>query len=254
MAKKCKCPPEGAPAWVVTYGDMMSLLLTFFILLVALSEIKQEEKWRAIVEQVHRAFGKQFGGAKSPTQILKLSQTQNLSRVHNQMPRKKVAAVLDPSMEGRRLRVTQVREGQKYIVGGHVTFEPGSADLSDEGRQQLIGIANEIRGQRTKLEVRGHAGSIELAQQSDFNNLWNLSYARALAVMEYLVGAQGIRAERIRLIASGGEEPIRQRVGSLDPTLAMEGQKPNRRVEVVATEALVREFTKPQADDMNDME
>ena len=104
--------------------------------------------------------------------------------------------------------MTQVREGQKYIVGGHVTFEPGSADLSDEGRQQLIGIANEIRGQRTKLEVRGHAGSIELAQQSDFNNLWNLSYARALAVMEYLVGAQGIRAERIRLIASGGEELV----------------------------------------------
>lgn len=44
MGKKCKCPPEGAPEWVVTYGDMMSLLLTFFILLVSLSALSDTSK------------------------------------------------------------------------------------------------------------------------------------------------------------------------------------------------------------------
>ena len=42
MAKKGRPPPPGVPEWVVTYGDLMSLLLCFFILLAAFSEIKQE--------------------------------------------------------------------------------------------------------------------------------------------------------------------------------------------------------------------
>ena len=47
----------GIPEWVVTFGDMMSLLLTFFIMLVSLSEIKEEEKYQALVESVRQKFG-----------------------------------------------------------------------------------------------------------------------------------------------------------------------------------------------------
>ena len=47
----------GIPEWVVTFGDMMSLLLTFFIMLVSLSEIKQEEKYQAMVDSFRRQFG-----------------------------------------------------------------------------------------------------------------------------------------------------------------------------------------------------
>ena len=47
--KKPEEPPTGAPAWMVTYGDMMSLLLCFFIMLVAMSEIK-EDKFKKILE------------------------------------------------------------------------------------------------------------------------------------------------------------------------------------------------------------
>ena len=47
----------GIPEWVVTFGDMMSLLLTFFIMLVSLSEIKQEEQYQAMVESLRQKFG-----------------------------------------------------------------------------------------------------------------------------------------------------------------------------------------------------
>ena len=40
----------GIPEWVVTFGDMMSLLLTFFIMLVSMSEIKEEKRYQAMVE------------------------------------------------------------------------------------------------------------------------------------------------------------------------------------------------------------
>ncbi len=47
----------GIPEWVVTFGDMMSLLLTFFIMLVSLSEIKEEERFQSMVEEIHQHFG-----------------------------------------------------------------------------------------------------------------------------------------------------------------------------------------------------
>ena len=56
----------GIPEWVVTFGDMMSLLLTFFIMLVSLSEIKEEEKYQALVESMR----KQFGHNASQTSLL----------------------------------------------------------------------------------------------------------------------------------------------------------------------------------------
>ena len=67
MAVKCKCPPAGAPAWVLTFGDMMSLLLTFFILLLSLSEIKKDDEFRAVVKEVKKAFGMHGGGGRVPS-------------------------------------------------------------------------------------------------------------------------------------------------------------------------------------------
>ena len=45
----------GAPAWMVTYGDMMTLLLCFFVIIVAMSEIKKEEKFRQVLESIRQA-------------------------------------------------------------------------------------------------------------------------------------------------------------------------------------------------------
>ncbi|HOA53996.1 MAG TPA: flagellar motor protein MotB, partial [Thermogutta sp.] len=47
----------GAPEWVLTYGDMMSLLLTFFIMLAALSEVKKKDEFEMLAEALRRRFG-----------------------------------------------------------------------------------------------------------------------------------------------------------------------------------------------------
>ena len=49
--------PPGVPEWVVTYGDMMSLLLTFFIMLVSLSEIQDEKRYRDVLASLHDRLG-----------------------------------------------------------------------------------------------------------------------------------------------------------------------------------------------------
>src|SRR5262245_53204343 len=50
-------PPPGAPEWAVTYGDMMSLILTFFIMLVAMSELKKNDKFQGVADALEQQFG-----------------------------------------------------------------------------------------------------------------------------------------------------------------------------------------------------
>ena len=139
MAKKCKCPPEGAPAWVVTYGDMMSLLLTFFSLLVALSEIKTEQKWRAIVDEVHRAFGRDSGGGKEATRFIDMPLTTQLAMLEVRQHRRK--RIADVQEVDRGPRVIEIRDGQRLrsVIGVEETHADIASTIRLQDRQALTG-------------------------------------------------------------------------------------------------------------------
>jgi len=227
----------------MTYGDMMSLLLCFFIILVALSEIKKEDQYRAIVEEVKKAFGMKGGGGKiDSSDDPKLSLMKRLEELQLRVtPKRQPSNTEDPGMEGREAQVTKVREGMLFTQGGRVTFEPGSADLSERAKRNIGIIADLIRGYNNKIEVRGHAASMEVNVESAYSDLWTLSYARAKAVMDFLTSEKvGIRPGRIRLIANADAEPLVKRL------YTTAGQQPNRRAEILVMEALVEDFVKPE--------
>lgn len=247
MAKdRCNCPPEGAPDWVVTYGDMMTLLLCFFVILVSLSELKKEDQYRAVVEAVQKAFGMKGGGGDMPTQDNPaMSSISRLDEV--QLQRKKErehSNADDPGIDGREREVTKVREGQKFAVGGRITFEPGDAELTPFSKRGLVKIAGQIRGNNNKIEITGHAASREISVNSQYKDLWMLSYARAKAVMVFLTGEEiGIRSERIRLVANADFEPVKKKV------FGWAQLEPNRRVEIYVIEALVSDFDRAETEE-----
>ncbi|HAI12120.1 MAG TPA: hypothetical protein DCM28_10480 [Phycisphaerales bacterium] len=246
MAKDdCKCPPEGAPEWLVTYGDMMTLLLCFFVILVSLSEIKKEDQYRAVVVAVQKAFGMKGGGGAMPTQENpEMSLISRLDEVQLQRKKEKEHSNADdPGIEGREREVTKVREGQKFAVGGRITFEPGSSELTPLAKRGLAVVAKEIRGNNTKIELTGHAAAREIAVDSPYKDLWSLSFARAKAVMDFLTGEEiGIRPERIRLVANADYEPVKKKV------FGWAQLEPNRRVEIYVIEALVSDFDRAEKD------
>jgi len=228
----------------MTYGDMMSLLLCFFIILVALSEIKKEDQYKAIVVEVKKAFGMKGGGGTMPTrQNPEMSLVERLEEMQMQQkkePEKSNAD--DPGIDGKEATVTRVREGDRFAVGGRITFEPGSAELNDVARRGLLKSVEQLQGLENKIEIVGHAASMEVRTGSDYSDLWTLSYARAKAVMEFLTSEDiGIRKERIRLITSADNEPVRQKV------FTWATQEPNRRVEIYMVESLVDDFTKSES-------
>ncbi len=239
MAGKSKCPPAGAPDWVMTFGDMMSLLLTFFILLVSLSEIKKEDKWKAVVEEVKKSFGMKGGGGRLPTDNdPALTLVQILETVQNQQRRQnQTANTDDPGITGRDQRVTSVRPAQYIPVGGRLTFQPGSADLDDRAKAQILNLMeNEeinIRGTNNIVELRGHAATAEVDLVAEGVDLWDLSYQRSKAVMEYLISDEiGLRREQVRLMGVADREPLKKQ--AYTPA----SQQANRRVEIMVSETL----------------
>ena len=225
----------------------MSLLLTFFILLLSLSEIKKEDEFRAIVKEVKKAFGMHGGGGKVPTkddpELSFIERIRALQLISRKEPQKSDTPT--PGMEGPQERVTHVRPTWTHIEGGRVTFEPGSADLNEQMRKRLATMANLIRGYNYKVRIGGHADTGEFRGDDAQERMLALSYQRALTVRGYLVDECGIRAVRLKVVANADAEKLIWDV--YDP----EQLKTNRRAEVMVSDSLVDEMSRPELNSSN---
>lgn len=201
----------GIPEWVVTFGDMMSLLLTFFIMLVSLSEIKQEEKYQALVESIKRQLGhSQSVESMTPGQVRpRNSQVQRISsqgrsqRLDTMRGGQKVQAP-----EGENPTVRIIRKGAPTVVGTTLTFPESSDELPQPQYKALEQQARLFKGKPQLIEIRGHTTRRPIPSTSPFTSHWDLAYARCIRVRDALVNDFGIDESRIRLNIAASYEPI----------------------------------------------
>jgi chemotaxis protein MotB len=175
-------PATGAPEWLMTYGDLMSLLLTFFILLVSMSELRNEPRVVEAVDAIQKRFGRE--------------KTTDLP-------------TFDAPPGGPRAGRPQVKAlggDRQPVFGGTVTFAEGSAEVTDDQREALRHLGEQLQGKLQKIEIRGHTTRRPLPAGSPFADHWQLAYARSHEVMRLLT-EQGIDAKRLRLSVAGGNEP-----------------------------------------------
>lgn len=224
------------PEWVVTFGDMMSLLLTFFVLLFSMSEIKQAESI-ALLESLRRQFGHESAmvspvpGRAPPLNsgmrtMASMGRARRLSTMNGG---DKVRAPV-----GENPRVWTIRPSGDSTLGGTVSFAEGSAELGPQQDAKIRQAAEILRGKPQKIEIRGHTSTRPLAPDSPFRNHWDLAYARCVAVMERLVKL-GIEPKRIRIEVAADNEPLHV---SPDPAM----RKRNARVEILLSDELVDEL------------
>ncbi len=225
----------GIPEWVVTFGDMMSLLLTFFIMLVSFSEIKEEEKYQAMLE----AFRQQFGYISSPLSTVPGESTPRNAedRNINSMGR---AKRMDTKRGGDKVeaptgdfkRVMIVRPGTDTAIGVAIFFQPGGAELTDYNKRMLDEYAQVIQGKPQRVEIRGHTLRTADGNQPASDDAWMMAYRRCRLAMDYLVRERGIDAARLRISVAGPNEPVH--IGT-DP----EKMKQNARVELFMLDEVV---------------
>lgn len=229
--------------WVLTYGDMMSLLLTFFILLAAMANFDEKDKlFMAAMESIRKAFGAtgQVGYFTDKRVDFKSFLVQ-FETLHIPKEKRKYGHSDEPGVDGKFYRVKKVRDGVELTIGGPIAFGRFSADLEPEMDQLLNKFAKELRGKKNKIEIRGHSTDEPLPQDSEYKDGWHLGYSRAKRVADRLVDL-GLEPRTIRISTAGPYEPI------LKQTYTDERRAANRRVEIVITRALISDYeAKPQS-------
>lgn len=213
----------GIPEWVVTFGDMMSLLLTFFIMLVSMSELKEEERYQAMLESMRKQFGPQASQNTLPGDNTPKNSMMRCIASMGRAKRQDIMQGGNPvkAVTGENTTVQTIRPGKTSTKGGVIYFEELSDKLSPDREQQLRGIADHLRGKPQRIEIRGHASR----KPPPDGDQWELAFHRAKRVKDYLIG-QNIAPQRIRVSSAADTEPI-------DNGLNVESRKRNARVEVL---------------------
>jgi chemotaxis protein MotB len=198
------------PEWVVTFGDMMSLLLTFFIMLVSLSEIKEEETYQALVNSVQESFGfTKTVAALAPGDSRPRQTAYTPIATTGRAMKKDTASggVPEKAPTGEEPRVRIVRPGQTTAVGSVIYFDVGSDTLSPLAAIDIKKLANQLRGKPQKIEVRGHVSSEFAARTAGTDDAVVLGFTRATTVRRLLVNREGIDPARFRISSAGASEP-----------------------------------------------
>ncbi len=214
---------EGAPAWIVQFGDMMSLLLVFFILLLSFSEI-DAVKYRALSDSFREAFGKtdQVENLfKDPQATAELIAED--SGTHNDAILDELRSIIPQTYPG---ALPNSDNGQGYLVRipGRLLFDTGKDELKPAMKPKLEQMA-ELLKRRTEviLRVDGHTDDVPISTER-FKSNWELSAARALAVVHFMIDECGVSPDRISGAAFGESRPIA-------PNVSPDNRELNRRVE-----------------------
>ncbi len=237
MAKREKKVPQGAPDWMVTYGDMMTLLLCFFVILVSMSEMKKDQRFQEVMDSIRAAFG--YDGSIGVVPIMSTSKNSLVEQLNNITLPDRVKHEGDSDEEGidgRVFRVTNVREGISLQVGGRISFDRFGAELKPQAADLIAKLAAKVVGHNTIIRVRGHATLEPLPPESPFRDAMDLSIARARAVADSLERS-GIRPQRLRIVGVGDSEPL------VAQAYTEARRALNRRVEIVVTEAVVGDYS-----------
>lgn len=195
--------------WLISYADLITLLLGLFIVLYAASD-------RERAQMIARSFADAAGNG---TGILDggVSRTDEANRQF-------VEAVAQNSLLLQKTKVTRSNDGLIISLSEAGFFAPGDSIISQESDDVIVSIAEQLRSNSTQVRIEGHTDSTPISNARYPSN-WELSTARAASVLSRLI-EKGVAPERLSAAGYAGFRPVQ------DNTTA-DGRAQNRRVDIV---------------------
>ena len=193
---KAKEPEKPSAAWQGTYGDMITLMLCFFVMLYDPTEIDVTQL-ATITQSLQMNETETVNGGMS----LSTGKLSDLGNTINSLPavekgrslglaKKKAVSLFAPDIKSNRITITSDERGLVITLAADNFFDEGSADLNiDETRDTLLRLADffkspELNGRRFRIE--GHTDNTPVAADSKFLSNWELSAGRSMNVLHYL--------------------------------------------------------------------
>lgn len=234
---KKKVDQAGSPAWMTTYSDLMSLLLTFFILLFSMSSVS-EERFKDAAQSLQMALigsssdsildgNGEIIGDVDPEEIV----VEEVPVDPNYIP-EEVIALHDTvnvflEEEGLNADVTLSRdqEGVYIDIQEAILFDSGHATLKAAGSETLGQLAELFTLFDNEIIIEGYTDDVPMYSR-EFPSNWELSTGRALSVLRYLSESYDISPSRLSARGYGEHRPI-------VPNDSAENRALNRRVNIV---------------------
>jgi len=231
---------EGAPKWVVTFGDLMSLLLCFFVLLLSFSEM-DKAVYKQVAGSLEKAFGvqrktktmdppkgisiiaKDFDQELIPTmQQIEFIASQIKEAINEEL--KKLGDEMNEELTG----LVEVEAGEDQVTirfMGESTFASGRAEIRRAMLPVLTKVAGVLNETKSEIIIAGHTDNVPIRRGRFRNNL-DLSIARAASVANFMLEKGAVAPQRISTMGFGEYRP-------LATNKTAEGRQKNRRVEIV---------------------
>jgi len=239
--KKPEDPPKGSPLWMTTYGDMITLILTFFILLFSYSSI-DALKWKQVVASVKGSLGVMDGG-----KTLQDSELVGQGEPENNLNDRLIAEENIDDFERFRQEIEEMqnlknslqellKEIDKRIIvdtdqrgvvlrfEDNVLFDKGKAYLKPSAKEVLVEVAELLQGIDKPIRIEGHTDDLPI-NTSQFPSNWELSTTRATNVLRFLLKF-GLNPKQLSAVGYGEYHP-------LIPNKDENSRKKNRRVDIV---------------------
>jgi chemotaxis protein MotB len=245
MSGNCPECEEGLPEWIMSYADMITILMAFFVVMYSMAGApKDKTKEEAVMRSLRERFGPNWPGlaALGPDPYgLQDATLRKIAGGGSKTNSRKTGGADTKGPPGEHSRVYTLHAGQQSAVGGVLYFPEASSDLTKDHLQQLRDAYEEISGKPQKIEIRGHTSRRPLPKGSPYRDNWDLAYARCRHTMEQLI-ALGVNPKRLRLSVAADNEPVAARA---DPLARSE----NSRVEMYMLNEVVDR--PPQSHDSN---
>lgn len=220
---KKKKQPAGAPLWMCTFADLMSLLLCFFVLLLSFS-VMDNQTYKVVAGSMREAFGLQ---RKMPTWDSPRGQ-EMISRDFESIPftvEMEIIEEVDREIEAGLVEVAKADDGVITMrVKDSLMFDLGKAELKPAFTALLDRIGPIFVKADAELSVQGHTDNLPIRGESLYKTNWALSAARAVSVAEYLVEKFAIPHQHIFAAGYADGRPV-------SPNDTEAGRSRNRRVE-----------------------
>lgn len=212
------------PSWLTTYSDLVTLLLCFFVLLFAFSEI-DAQKFRSIISSFQGGIGVFDGGTSLDLEFdLEVPEENELERLKNLLEE-----YSESTGFGSEINISIEERGLIIRFMDNVLFDSGKADLKPESIEILKYIGQVLNSEEFKdrlIKVEGHTDTDPIIYSEEFPTNWELSAIRATNVLRYLVEIENIDGSRISSSGYSYYRPIA-------PNDTKENKAKNRRVDIV---------------------
>lgn len=240
---------EGAPEWMVTYSDMMTLLLCFFVLLYSMAVIDQE-RFEQVAESLRNAFvssgGEMFDENKG-SQVLDVkgdSEDNNLEDILN-LDEETLDGILKAEEKAQKMEEF-IEELKEYItdrdldehvkvldeenqvilrIDSVILFDLGKAEIKESGKGTLKEVGKLLSDIDAEMAVQGHTDDLPI-NTTMFPTNWELSTKRATNVVLFLIDQSKVNPLKLTATGNGEFKPIA-------PNDTPENRQKNRRVDII---------------------